>query len=272
MDIVDISPATEHLYYCCLEDWSEEMKEAGDHKRCWYEQMRQKGLRVKFARNSEGIVGGMIQYLPIEYSSFKGKKLYVVLCIWVHGYKEGRGDFRKQGMGKALLKAAEEDCLSLGTNGLVVWGLIIPVFMRASWFKRQGYSVVDKSGISRLLWKPFDENADPPKFIKPMKRPEKGCDKVNISMFKTGWCPAMNLVYERTMRAASEFDGAVEIKHYDTLDRSVFNEWGISDAIYVDGSQIRMGPPPSFKTIKKKIRQKVKKRDRSSGFMKYFRS
>jgi hypothetical protein len=32
MKIEDISPETEPLYFCCLEDWSEEMKEAGDHK------------------------------------------------------------------------------------------------------------------------------------------------------------------------------------------------------------------------------------------------
>jgi hypothetical protein len=32
MKIIDISPEHENMYFCCLEDWSDEMKEAGDNK------------------------------------------------------------------------------------------------------------------------------------------------------------------------------------------------------------------------------------------------
>jgi hypothetical protein len=32
MKITDITLENEKLYYCCLEEWSEEMKEAGDYK------------------------------------------------------------------------------------------------------------------------------------------------------------------------------------------------------------------------------------------------
>ena len=178
MKIVDITPETENHYLCCLEDWSEDMKEAGDQKQKWYDRMKEKGLRVKYALDDNNVIGGMIQYIPIEHSMFEGKDLYVVLCIWVHGHKQGRGDFRKRGMGKALLKAAEEDACQLGANGLVTWGLLIPVFMRASWFRKHGYKTVDKSGIMRLMWKPFNEQAVPPRFIKPVKNsPGKAMEK-----------------------------------------------------------------------------------------------
>ena len=118
MKIVDITPETESTYFCCLEEYSEDMKEAGDQKQKWYNYMKDKGLRVKLAQDDNGIIGGMIQYVPIEYSTFTGKNLYVVLCIWVHGHKEGRGDFRKKGMGKALLKAAEEERKKVGVSPL----------------------------------------------------------------------------------------------------------------------------------------------------------
>ena len=166
MKIFDISPETEQLYFCCLEDWSEEMKEAGDHKERWYEHMKDKGVKVKLAKNEDNEIAGMIQYLPIEHSMFEGENLHVVLCIWVHGHKQGVGDQRKQGLGKALLKAAEEDCRDTGSGGLVTWGLSIPAFMRASWFKKHGYKVVDKNGVMRLLWKPFNDAVPPPKFLK----------------------------------------------------------------------------------------------------------
>jgi hypothetical protein len=259
MKITDITPENEKHYYCCLEEWSEDLKEAGDHKQRWYEHMKGKGVKVKFAVDEYNVIGGMIQYLPVEHSMIEGKNLYVVLCIWVHGSKKGRGDYRKKGMGTALLKAAEEDSKNLGADGLVTWGLIIPAFMKASWFKRKGYKVVDKNGIMRLMWKPFTENAISPKFIKLKKLPEKGKDKVNVTVFRNGWCPAMNLVYERALRASKEFEGKVDIKEFETIHRETFNEWGIMDGLFIDGKEVNTGPPPSFKKIKKKIEKRVKK-------------
>jgi hypothetical protein len=129
MEIIDLSPEYEKLYHCCLEDWSEEIKEAGNHKFCWYNQMKDQGLRVKLAKDDNNTIGGMIQYLPAEISNIQGKDLYVVLCIWVHGHKFGRGNFQKKGMGNALLKAAEDDVMLLGSKGLVTWGIIDAIFI-----------------------------------------------------------------------------------------------------------------------------------------------
>jgi N-acetylglutamate synthase-like GNAT family acetyltransferase len=259
MKITDITPENETEYFCCLEEWSDDIKEAGDHKQKWYRHMKDKGIRVKFAVDDKGVIGGMIQYLPIEYSMFEGKDLYVVLCIWVHGHKMGRGDYRKRGMGTALLKTAEEDCIKLGTKGLVTWGMAIPVFMRASWFKSKGYKVVDKNGIMRLMLKPFTENAVPPKIIRPKKLPEKGNDKVKVAIFRNGWCPVMDLAYERAVRASKEFEGKVEIKEFKTIDREIVHEWGIFDGLFIDGKEVRTGPPPPYVKIKRKIEKRIKR-------------
>jgi N-acetylglutamate synthase-like GNAT family acetyltransferase len=260
--ITDITAENEKLYFCCLEEWSEDMKEAGDYKQKWYNQMKDKGVRVKFALDDQNVIGGMIQYIPVEQSMFEGENLYVVLCIWVHGHKQGRGNYQNKGMGTALLKAAEDDSKALGANGLVTWGLMLPVFMRASWFKRHGYKVVDKSGMMRLLWKPFNDKAIPPRFIKQKKKPEKGSDKVNISIFTNGWCPAQNIACERARRAASEFEGKIDLQEFNTFNRALVNEWGITDGLFVGGKEIRTGPPPSFEKIKRKIDMKVRKKSK----------
>jgi GNAT superfamily N-acetyltransferase len=222
--------------------------------------MKNKGLKVKFVLDDNNTIGGMIQYIPIEHSMYEGYNLYVVLCIWVHGHKQGRGNYRKRGMGTALLKAAEEDAKQLGANGLVTWGLIIPVFMRASWFKKHGYQVVDKSGIMRLMMKPFNEKAVPPKFIKPKKKPVKGESKVNLTIFRNGWCQSMNITCERARRASLDFPGKIDLQEFDTVDKEVVKEWGITDAIFVDGKGIPVGPPISFDKIRKRIAKKVRKK------------
>ena len=75
MRIVELTDEHLDLYLVCLEDWSEEMKEAGDHKRYWYQYAKNEGFRVKLALDDNGDVGGMIQYGPIERSFAEGKDL-----------------------------------------------------------------------------------------------------------------------------------------------------------------------------------------------------
>jgi hypothetical protein len=58
--VISLSPAHEKFYCICLEDWSDELKEAGDHKAAWCDKMRRRGLRVKLALDDKGEVGGMI--------------------------------------------------------------------------------------------------------------------------------------------------------------------------------------------------------------------
>ncbi len=243
----------------CLEDWSDEMKEAGDHKELWYNKMKDKGLGVKIAVTEDDKVVGMIQYVPLEYSTAEGDNLYFINCIWVHGYKEGVGNFQKKGIGKRLIKAAEEEVKSKGAKGIVAWGVTLPFFMKASWFKKQGYVKVDKQSISVLLWKPFSDDAIAPKWIKQRKKPEKIPGKVYVTSFINGWCPGQNIVFERAKRASSEFGDKVVFTEIDTFNRETFLEWGICDALFIDGKEIRTGPPPSYEDIKKKIGKRVKK-------------
>ncbi|MCK4311988.1 MAG: GNAT family N-acetyltransferase [Candidatus Cloacimonetes bacterium] len=260
MKIIDLNEKYLKTYLCCLEDWSDEMKEAGDHKEKWFEKMKNKGLRVKLALDDNDNACGMIQYTPIEYSPTEGKDLYFIFCIWVHGYKnKGVGNMQKQGMGKALIKAAVEDARSLGAKGIAAWGISLPFWMKAAWFKKQGFKKVDKMGMQVLLWKPFTEDAEAPKWILKKKKPEKVPGKVTVTTFLNGWCPAQNIVFERAKRASVKFGDKVEFQEINTFDRNTFLEWGISDALFINGKQIRTGPPPSYEKIKKLIGKRVKR-------------
>jgi hypothetical protein len=173
MKIIDISPDNEQQYFCCLEEWSDDIKEAGDHKEKWYRFMKDKGVRVKFAE--------------------------------------------------------------------------------------------DDNGIMRLLWKPFTEEAVQPEFIKLKKLPGKGRDKVNITVFRNGWCPVYNLAYERVLRASREFEEEIEIADFQTINREIVEEWGIVDGIYINGKELRTGPPPSYSKIRKKVDKSVRKLKKQEG-------
>lgn len=259
MQIVDLNEKDEALYFVCLEDWSDEMREAGDHKERWYRRMKGKGLRVKLAVDDGGVVGGMIQYIPIELSHASGEGLYFINCIWVHGHERGRGDFSGRGMGKALLKAAEDDAKRLGAKGMAAWGVSLPVWMRASWFEKQGYERTDEDGTAVLLWKPFTQDAKSPRWIRQKKRPRIVSGKVTVTAFMGGWCPAQNLVYERARRAAADLGDKVVFNGVDTSERSSFLEWGIVDGLFIDDKTVRTGPPPTYEEIRGLIAERVRR-------------
>ena len=162
-------------------------------------------------------------------------------------------------MGKALLKAAEEDVHKRGAKGLVAWGVSMPFWMRASWYKKQGYKKVDNLKGGVLLWKPFSDTAIAPRWIKPKMKPQSGTDKVLVTAFINGSCTAQGMVYERAKRAAAEFENCVEFRGVDTSNRTVFLEWGIYDGLFINDKPVRTGPPPSYKKIRKKIAKQVKK-------------
>ncbi len=259
MKVIDLESEHYDTYFKCLEDWSDEMKEAGNHKACWYHKYKEKGLRVKVVLDEENIVTGMIQYLPIEESFIDGENLYFILCIWVHGDKEGIGDRQGKGMGEALLDAAENDAKNKGAKGMAAWGLWLPFWMKASWFKKHGYKKADRDSISLLVWKPFSADASPPRWIHQKKDVSRIPGKVAVTAFINGWCPAQNVVFERAKRASAEFGDKVVFESIDTSDRDVFLEWGISDGIFIDGKQISYGPPLPYEKFIKLISKKVKK-------------
>lgn len=260
MKVIDLEPTYYDTYFHCLEDWSDEMKEAGNHKEYWYQKYKQKGLRVKLVLDKEGIVAGMIQYLPIEESVIEGKGLYFIPCVWVHGHQKGIGDFQGKGMGTALLKAAEKDAKNMGADGMAAWGLRLPFWMKAAWFKKHGYKKADKDFLKLLVWKPFSDDACQPHWIHPRKEVPIIPEKVTVTGFINGWCPVQNIVFERARRASMEFGDQVVFTSIDTSDREVFLEWGISDGIFLDGKPISTGPPLSYDKILKKIENKVQKK------------
>lgn len=259
MRIVDLSEEHESAYCVCLEDWSDEMAEAGDHKRRWYETMRERGLRVKLALDGDGRPVGMIQYLPIEHSFALGEDLYVVLCIWVHGYEQGVGNHQGHGIGAALLAEAERDAAALGAKGLAAWGLTLPFWMRSSWFKKHGYVRADKQDGRELVWKPFVDDATPPQWVPEGPAPERVPGQVTVTAYLNGWCPAGNLVYERARRAAEELGPAVVFETIDTTEQSDMVRHGRSDGVFVDGKALQTGAPPSYAKIRTRMEKRLRR-------------
>jgi GNAT superfamily N-acetyltransferase len=261
MKIIDLNEENKHLYFVCLKCGDNELKDAVHHKELWYNKMKDKGLFVKLAEDDNGRFGGMIQCIPVEYSFAGGKDLYFINCIYILGHKKAGGNFRKKGMGKALIRAAEDDAKARGAKGITAWGVSIPAFMRASWFKKHGYRKVYKKGIMVLLWKPFTEDARPP--VWEIKDKDQGFElvpgKVTVTSFINGWCPAMNVIHDRAKKASAEFGDKVIFTEIDTFSKDTMIKYGAVDELFINNTKVKVGPPPSYKKIRRKIARKVRR-------------
>jgi GNAT superfamily N-acetyltransferase len=261
MRIIDLDDERKEEFLICLEDWSEDAKESGDHKACWYEKMKDKNLGVKLAIDDNGVTGGMIQYVPIEYSPATGKDLFFISCIWVHGHKKGRGSFQKKGMGTALLKAAEEDVKKRGAKGIAAWGIKLPFWMKASWYAKKGYEYVDEDGIACLMFKKFSDEAEKPVWYKGGEKPQKGQNpgKVTVTAFNNGNCMVQNLALERAKKACKEIGEKAVYQEIDTTITDNFKKWGVYHGVYIEDKIMQKGPPLKYKKIKKMILKQVKR-------------
>lgn len=80
-----------------------------------------------------------------------------------------------------------------------------------------------------------------------------------ITAFIHGYSPAQNAMFERVKRAAEAFKDKVDLITIDASDWDTFLEWGISNAIYLEGKNISTGPPKSYKKIWKLIEISIKR-------------
>jgi len=263
--VIDLTPELEPKYLACLEDWpGSEVLEAGEHKARWYRRMKDEGLLVKLALDEAGQVGGMIQAVPIERSPALGRGLYFILCVWVLKRSPAGASRQGRGMGTALLEAVESAARARGARGMAAWGLSLPMWMRAAWYKRHGYRPADRQGMVSLVWKPFEAGVEPPRWPpRTGRRPEPTPGKVVITGCLGGWCQAPCLAFERALRAATPYGELVEVRLVDTNDRDELLAWGQSDALFVDGKAVRTGPPPTEARLARLLGRRVAKLERA---------
>jgi hypothetical protein len=171
----------------------------------------------------------------------------------VHGHTQGIGDRTGRGIGTALLEAVEHEAREAGALGMAAWGLAVPLWMRASWFKKHGYVRVDRQGLATLVFKPFTDRAQPPAWPAEAHSPELADgDGVTVTCFDGGWCTLQNANCERARRAAAA-EGA-RFESIDTSDPAAAALWGQDYGIWVDHRAIGTGPPLSEDAVRRRVR------------------
>jgi len=219
-------------------------------RREFLEKWLDKGILAKIAfRNNEPM--GFIEYSPVEIapSEIEGKDLMVIHCIDVRE--------EKQGIGSALLKACLEDSRARGKKGVAVVATIWE-HMPGSFFEKQGFINVTKSGSINIYFKRFVKSEEP-RWLKINYKPELIKGKLVVDIFYSDWCPAEYGRAETVRVIAREFRNKVILKDYDTNTREEIEKFGIANGIYLNGKLTFWGRPPGEDEVRATFKEELKK-------------
>ncbi len=256
IEIHDMETADEYFVGTCTHvDESEEIDACACRRLSWLKTMHEKGLRVKVAAIN-GRHTGFLYAIPIEYSPWGplGRHLLVILCLYVLS--------NGQGVGKALLNAAEEEARRQGRKGIVTTGYRHDFwFMPASFFEANGFVECARTGWRSsetgsppvLLWKTFDRGVRVPTLLKPDYRFRPVPGRVVIDLFWNTFCQTSDMEAQRVREVASEFGDSVVLNEHCADDRTVLLHHQISRGIFVDGREIGWG----YEAPKEGIREAV---------------
>jgi predicted N-acetyltransferase YhbS len=238
VDVREMTAEDEYFVSTCSHvNESEEIDQCGRRRLAWLRSMREEGLRVFVAR-AEGKHIGFVYLLPTEVSPWGplGRDLLVVPCLWV------LPDEQKQGAGRALIQAAEEEARRRGVKGIVTTGHYHDFwFMPATFFEKLGYEPACRQDEAALLWKRFDESAEPPSFLARSYEFTPVPGKVVIDLFYTTFCETSDIEAQRVREVAADFGDAVVLNEYPAEDREVLLRCQLPRAIFINGEEIGWG-------------------------------
>jgi GNAT superfamily N-acetyltransferase len=262
MKLVDIDKDTEGTFLRCLHDEKPDDPREIDLRRKWVEANRGRGLRAKVLVLDTGEVAGLCQYMPIEHTQFEGEGLMAIHCMWVHGYDHHIGNKQGNGYGRFMLREIERDARESGSGGVAVWGMDFPYWNPVSFYEHMGYERVDKDGPVVLVWKPFRDDAEPPRLRKTAKRPGTRPDRVSLAVFHNGSCTGSCGELVKAREAIEGLEDLIDYTEVDTADRGALAEWGISMGVFVEGKPHRPSEPPCSSEV---LRQDLLELARSKG-------
>jgi len=249
--IRDMTKNDEYYVGTCthVNENNEEYEMSAPRRLIWLKRMEQHGLRTKVALLDD-VHAGFIYVMPIEINPWQiqGNELMVFPCL------VSQSKFSLKGVGKQLIKVAEEETLKQQRKGIATIGYFWDFwFMPAKFFIKLGYKIATKRGEVAILWKQFDRSAEPPQFRELNYEFQSVQGKVVVDLFWNTFCLTSDVEAQRVRDVVLEYKGKVVLNEFSIDNLSNLQQYGLSRGIYVNGKLVEVGP----EIEKEKIRQEI---------------
>lgn len=195
-------------------------------------------LKGRIARDDLGDVAGFILYYPVEEAPMDvdGDGLYMVQCVFV------KPEYRKKGVGKALIESALADARESGAAGFAVEGFEqqnVHDFFPKTFPEHLGMTPSESRGPGTLYYIGLDETGEAPRYLKPRFTPPKNRAKVRIDILDCRRCNigvSNREVVKSVIEHAAETQGEdLELVVHDQNTRDAVVDKGMSSGVFVDG-------------------------------------
>jgi GNAT superfamily N-acetyltransferase len=252
VEVRDMEPADEYFVSACSHvNESDELDALARRRLQWLKTHYEKGLRVKVGLVDDNPLG-FLYLIPIEICPWGplGEDLMALPCLWV--VKEAQN----QGIGKALIASAEKETKIQKRKALTVVGFYHDFwFMPAPFFEMCGFSVINRKNNVAVLWKVFDQSAQPPTFLERDYKFKPVPNKVVVDLFWHSFCLTSIGEGQRVREVVSEFGDSVVLNEYCADDRNILLRYQTLRAIFVNGTEIGWG----YLAPKEGIREAISK-------------
>jgi len=213
-------------------------------------------VRTKDLSLQGKIVAGLIEYVPIEKTSFpvEGKNLAFIDCIWVIP------PFWRKKVATNLMKNFFEKTHEQNFSGAAVtayqkeswWGFFD--YMPSWFFQKFGFRQVERNGNSILMFKNY-KDAQSPKFIlyqpKSTPKPKQKSERTKAELFWSGQCPYSWWVKKLAEKEFHKISN-IELNFVNTDDRTTVKEFGINFGLTING-KIIYNRMPSWDEVRKAL-------------------
>lgn len=232
----------------------EEIDTFAKRRIAWLRNMHEKGSRVKIASIDDERVG-FLHIMPIEICPWGpiGQDLMVIPCLNVMGKAKSKG------IGRTLIKSAEDEAKRQGRKGIIIIGYYHNHwFMPAPFFEKCGFSMIERKGTIAILGKFFEESVESPQLLKPNFRFKPIVGKVVVDLFWHTFCQTSDIEAQRVREVAAEFGDSVVVHEYCADERSILSRYQIPRGIFINGKEIWWGYEAPKEGIREAISQALR--------------
>jgi len=251
MQVKKVASRDVEASYCCMSEtpprvsWAEFLPES----RKWFKQNLGKHVEGYHILD-DGKVVGHIYYASSENAlvpfETEPKVAFIYCTEMLH-------DYMRKGYGKMMFDYAKNDLKKRGFKGILVDATDFQEYMHYSHFVKQGFKVVKEHKPFKLMYFPLLKDKVDIKMFELSYKPSK--DKVEVTLFKSFFCPVSVCMYHLIKKVAKSFGDKVKIVEIEPTLETV-RKYGTYVDTLINGKPKLLGPA-SEQDVRKAIQEEV---------------
>ena len=233
--------------YCCIPAQSPYAEGLSESKK-WFEANLNEHVEGYHLLDGDNVVGhiyyGMSQNALLSYETEPG-----VACIYCTYLLS---NYLHKGFGRMMFDYMKKDLKNQAVKGIMVPATEFKEWMHYELFIKQGFKVIKEHSPYKVMYFPLAKKNIRLKVLSLNYSSSK--DKVEVTLFKSSFCPVSPFMYNRIKKVAQKFGAKVKVVEIEgTLEN--LRKYGTLEPL-ING-KVKLYGPASEEDIMKSIEEEI---------------